>query len=372
MRSWPIILGSTAALLGALSMVSCGGGSDTSMGTTTSGFRRHLAGVEHQQREQPVQRIERRPASRQRLGHRVQPARLRLGRQQRHLDVDALRRQRRPAVARRLDPGRQGRPGQTDRHRVQRLAGVHGHARPASAAPAPSSSPARAARSPAGRPPSNRPTPSSPSTTARRERSTRAWRIASVAGAPTSCTRPTSTTAASTCSTPTSRRSSASGGFVDPTLPAGYAPFGIQAIGGRVYVSYAKQDAQAAGRGRRHRPRRRRRLRHRPATSFRRLVAAGGALDAPWGMAMAPAAFGAVRQRPAGRQFRRRQDQRLRPATGAFLGTLRRRQRHSAASSTVCGDSHSATASIAADQHPVLCGGAGRRANGVYGRIDFH
>ena len=32
------------------------------------------------------------------------------------------------------------------------------------------------------------------------------------------------------------------GGFVDPTLPAGYAPFGIQQIGGKIYVAYAQPD----------------------------------------------------------------------------------------------------------------------------------
>ena len=41
--------------------------------------------------------------------------------------------------------------------------------------------------------------------------------------------------------------------FVDPGLPAGYAPFGIQTIGGRIFVTYAKQDADAedeiAGKG---------------------------------------------------------------------------------------------------------------------------
>ena len=34
-------------------------------------------------------------------------------------------------------------------------------------------------------------------------------------------------------------------GFVDPALPSGYAPFGIQTIGDRVFVTYAKQDADA-------------------------------------------------------------------------------------------------------------------------------
>ena len=33
------------------------------------------------------------------------------------------------------------------------------------------------------------------------------------------------------------------GGFRDPNLPHGYAPFNIQNIGGRLYVAYAKQDS---------------------------------------------------------------------------------------------------------------------------------
>ena len=40
-------------------------------------------------------------------------------------------------------------------------------------------------------------------------------------------------------------RRTAAGSFVDPELPAGYAPFGIQTIAGRIFVSYAKQDEDA-------------------------------------------------------------------------------------------------------------------------------
>src|SRR5205823_5600994 len=36
---------------------------------------------------------------------------------------------------------------------------------------------------------------------------------------------------------------SLSGSFTDPRLPAGYAPFGIRDIGGKLYVTYAVQDA---------------------------------------------------------------------------------------------------------------------------------
>ena len=33
--------------------------------------------------------------------------------------------------------------------------------------------------------------------------------------------------------------------FVDPKIPDGFAPFGIQTIGGKIFVTYAKQDADA-------------------------------------------------------------------------------------------------------------------------------
>ena len=57
------------------------------------------------------------------------------------------------------------------------------------------------------------------------------------ASAGRSCTRPTSTTARSTSSTRRSRRRRRRAAFTDPNIPAGFAPFGIQAIDGKLYVS---------------------------------------------------------------------------------------------------------------------------------------
>jgi uncharacterized protein (TIGR03118 family) len=78
--------------------------------------------------------------------------------------------------------------------------------------------------------------------------------------------------------------------FVDPMLPAGYAPFGIQTIGSRVFVSYARQDADAedelAGQS----------LgfvdAYDLAGNLLQRVAQRGQLNAPWGLAMAPSTFG--------------------------------------------------------------------------------
>lgn len=86
-----------------------------------------------------------------------------------------------------------------------------------------------------------------------------------------------------------------SGAFKDPTIPKGFAPFGIQNLNGNIYVTYAKQDEDAeddvAGVG----------------LGFVnifdangnliRRVASAGALNAPWGMTIAPADFGAFSNR---------------------------------------------------------------------------
>ena len=80
------------------------------------------------------------------------------------------------------------------------------------------------------------------------------------------------------------------GAFVDPRLPKNYGPFGIQTIGDRVFVTYAKQqhgsNDEAHGRG----------LGIVDAYDldgkFLGRVAQHGQLNAPWGLAWAPASFG--------------------------------------------------------------------------------
>jgi uncharacterized protein (TIGR03118 family) len=78
--------------------------------------------------------------------------------------------------------------------------------------------------------------------------------------------------------------------FVDPTLPDGYAPFGIQNINGLIYVTYALQDADkeddVPGPG------------HGFVSVFdtgghfiKRLIS-HGRLNSPWGLALAPQGFG--------------------------------------------------------------------------------
>jgi uncharacterized protein (TIGR03118 family) len=81
-----------------------------------------------------------------------------------------------------------------------------------------------------------------------------------------------------------------SGSFLDPNLPAGYAPFNVQTLGNKVYVTYAQQDAdkedEVAGAG----------LgivdEFNLEGHLTARVATGGTLNAPWGLAIAPASFG--------------------------------------------------------------------------------
>jgi uncharacterized protein (TIGR03118 family) len=83
---------------------------------------------------------------------------------------------------------------------------------------------------------------------------------------------------------------STGGGFQDPNLPTGFAPFNIQRIGSRIYVAYARQgaskhtDAAGAGNGYIN-------VFDLDGNLRQRLVS-GGPLNSPWGMALAPSFFG--------------------------------------------------------------------------------
>jgi uncharacterized protein (TIGR03118 family) len=78
--------------------------------------------------------------------------------------------------------------------------------------------------------------------------------------------------------------------FTDPGLPNGYAPFGIQTLGGNIFVTFAKQDADAedevAGQGRGFVDE------FDTSGNLIRRVAEHGQLNAPWGLAQAPSDFG--------------------------------------------------------------------------------
>lgn len=108
--------------------------------------------------------------------------------------------------------------------------------------------------------------------------------------------------------------------FVDPAVPAGYAPFNIWNLGGQLYVMWAKQSpsktsfAAGAGLG---------------AVSIFNLtgglvqhIATGGPLNAPWGVAIAPATFGAFAGDLLVGNFGDGTINAFNPTTGAALGPM--------------------------------------------------
>jgi len=83
------------------------------------------------------------------------------------------------------------------------------------------------------------------------------------------------------------------GNFTDPNLPSGYAPFNIQNLDGKLYVTYAQQNADkdedvpGAGHGIVN-------VFDLQGNIISRVASPGGPLNSPWGLAIAPASFGAI------------------------------------------------------------------------------
>ncbi len=112
----------------------------------------------------------------------------------------------------------------------------------------------------------------------------------------------------------------AANAFVNSAIPAGFAPFNIQAIGNYLYVTYAKQDADkeddVAGAGNGY------------VAVFDSVgnlmgnLVAKGQLNSPWGLAMAPATFAPFANALLVGNFGDGNINAYNPITGAFLGTL--------------------------------------------------
>jgi uncharacterized protein (TIGR03118 family) len=117
-----------------------------------------------------------------------------------------------------------------------------------------------------------------------------------------------------------------SGAFTDPNLPKGYAPFNVQVLGGKVYVTYAKQNKEqkddVAG----------------PGNGFVDVynldgtggfadgsvrLASRGDLNSPWGLAIAPASFGDLAGDLLVGNFGNGLINVFDPATGASMGQLK-------------------------------------------------
>jgi uncharacterized protein (TIGR03118 family) len=106
------------------------------------------------------------------------------------------------------------------------------------------------------------------------------------------------------------------GHFTDPSLPAGYVPYNIQAIGTQLYVTYVKYDSLGN---------------EIPSGivdvyntngTFASRFSSSSLLDAPWGITLAPSTFGAFGGDMLIGNFLNGEINAFNATSGAFLGTL--------------------------------------------------
>ena len=160
------------------------------------------------------------------------------------------------------------------------------------------------------------------------------------------------------------------GAFTDPNLPAGYAPFGIQTIGDRIYVSYALQDAAAAddvtgaGLGVVN-------VFDTAGALVRRLISPGGRLNAPWGMTAAPADFGPFSNSLLVANFGDGRINAFDPATGNYIGTLSRSNGSAITIDGLWGIAFGNGINAQPTNTLFFTGGPADESHGVYGRIVF-
>jgi len=113
------------------------------------------------------------------------------------------------------------------------------------------------------------------------------------------------------------------GAFTDPNIPSGFAPFNVQNINGNLYVTFAKQSVDKHD------------DLHGPGLGFVDAFDSNGVLlqrlrsghwmNAPWGVALAPAGFGKLSGRLLVGQFGSGEIASFDPNSGNFQGLLRGR-----------------------------------------------
>jgi uncharacterized protein (TIGR03118 family) len=109
--------------------------------------------------------------------------------------------------------------------------------------------------------------------------------------------------------------------FTDPTIPVGFAPFGIHNIGGKLFVTFAKQDAAKhdddAGPGNGFVDV------FSPNGDLLQRFASAGRLDSPWAVALAPTSFGVAGGNILVGNFGNGRINEFDASSGKFLGQLR-------------------------------------------------
>jgi uncharacterized protein (TIGR03118 family) len=159
------------------------------------------------------------------------------------------------------------------------------------------------------------------------------------------------------------------GAFQDSTLPAGFAPFGIQAIDSKIFVAYAMQDGAkhddvpGAGLG----------VIDVFSTSgqFIQRFATGGPLNAPWGMALSPRDFGPFNNALLIGNFGDGTIHAFDPNTGMLIGTLRHADGTAIVEPGLWGIAFGNGLNDQPTNALFFAAGPNDEADGVYGRIDI-
>lgn len=160
------------------------------------------------------------------------------------------------------------------------------------------------------------------------------------------------------------------GAFTDPAIPAGFAPFGIQAIGANLFVTYAMQDparhddVAGAGRGMVDV--------YDTAGNLKQHFATGGPLNAPWGVAQAPGNFGTMSGAILIGNFGDGTINAFNASNGLFMGPLNGANGSPVVENGVWGIAFGNDLSNQPSNTLFFAAGPNNEANGVYGRIDLN
>jgi uncharacterized protein (TIGR03118 family) len=160
------------------------------------------------------------------------------------------------------------------------------------------------------------------------------------------------------------------GNFTDPAIPAGFAPFGIQAISSNLFVTYAMQDAakhdDVAGAG----------LGmidvYDTAGNLKQRFATGGSLNAPWGIAQAPGNFGSMSGAILIGNFGDGTINAFNASSGQSIGPLNGPNGGPVAEHGMWGIAFGNDLSNQPSNTLFFAAGPNDEADGVYGRIDLN
>ncbi len=164
--------------------------------------------------------------------------------------------------------------------------------------------------------------------------------------------------------------------FADPSIPAGFAPFGIQTIPGsgvagatQIYVAYAQQlapdnhdNANGAGLGYVDI--------YDTNGKFIKQLITKGALNAPWGIALAPADFGTLSKMLLVGNFGDGKINAFDPTSGTLIGSVNNSSGAAIATPGLWGIAFGNDAANQPHNTLFFAAGTNNEANGSYGRID--